>query len=601
MTAAVRPVSGAPPAGPAGGDLVGSTYPNPVIAAGKVTIPDLAFDPATQAELDALSSSVVHLAGAETVTGAKTFTGTTIVPVPAPGTQQAANAVYVEGLIAAVSVRGLKDPVRLATTTALPAHTRSGIVLTASANGALAVDGVAPSVGDSLLYKDGAGISSGVQVGHIENGLYTVTAPGSAGTPWVLTRRVDADVTGDLVTGTVVRVTEGTANAGTSWTLSTVGTITIGTTAQVWGPLNSGGIRTTVQPNEGRTLLHADLINESDGLDNPWQIHASGSFFGAFYDSVIGFGVNVSRAAPGLIWFDQWEQGYHPGGDPNTWWGERFSVFRSHSGNVETRLGVGCVFQEQTVGGTGSGGAETFNLAYGINCTSFSVSSVANAIGTFTPAGQDWATTFDVGGVSHTPGSGGPNPAYYFRGKVGQVNNSEPTTFYVGHGDYSPGDFPGLAFQVATPNAASLNLHNVGVVRLSLAGASADQAKVQLNTNANLGAVLDILQPPAGNGGMSGLTLREAGSPDAVLLNVTKSTGAGILQVGSVSDLGVYVGTNLGVGAFSYGGALGVINLATTTAPTSSPSSGHILYTDPITGALMARSAAGNVYTLAGP
>jgi hypothetical protein len=62
-----------------------------------------------------------------------------------------------------------------ATTTALPANSNSSGVLTASVNGALpSIDTVAPAVGDTVLVKN--------EGNQANNGIYTVTALGAAGT-----------------------------------------------------------------------------------------------------------------------------------------------------------------------------------------------------------------------------------------------------------------------------------------------------------------------------------------------------------------------------------------------------------------------------------
>lgn len=119
-----------------------------------------------------------------------------------------------------------KAPVRVATTTALPAYTfsASANTITANANGALPnIDGVALAVGDRLLLKDGAAGA--------DNGIYTVTSLGSAGTPFVLTRAADANVSADVVTGMATIVTAGTVNANSIFRLTTAGVIALNTTA----------------------------------------------------------------------------------------------------------------------------------------------------------------------------------------------------------------------------------------------------------------------------------------------------------------------------------------------------------------------------------
>lgn len=123
-----------------------------------------------------------------------------------------------------------KDAVRVATTAALPAVTYDngasgvGATLTANANGALpSIDGVGLSVGNRLLVKN--------QVAGLQNGIYTVTDLGSAGTPFILTRAVDADVNAEVTQGLFTIASEGSSQAQQGFMLTTSDPITVGTTA----------------------------------------------------------------------------------------------------------------------------------------------------------------------------------------------------------------------------------------------------------------------------------------------------------------------------------------------------------------------------------
>lgn len=92
----------------------------------------------------------------------------------------------------------------------LPAFTAAGAgpgkTLTANANGALTVDGVLMTVGKRILYQFGNNAAQA------NRGLYTVTAAGSAGTPWILTRTTDFDenVLTEINDGNLINVTSGT-------------------------------------------------------------------------------------------------------------------------------------------------------------------------------------------------------------------------------------------------------------------------------------------------------------------------------------------------------------------------------------------------------
>ncbi len=122
-----------------------------------------------------------------------------------------------------------KDSVRLATDAALPAYTQAGTgvgaTLTADANGILTVDGIAMVLGDDVLVKDEA-----ASPGHPDHGLYEMTTEGTAGVPFVLTRRTDADEDGEVTAALQVPVEEGTVNLDSYWSLTTNNPIVVDTT-----------------------------------------------------------------------------------------------------------------------------------------------------------------------------------------------------------------------------------------------------------------------------------------------------------------------------------------------------------------------------------
>ena len=154
-------------------------------------------------------------------------TGTVTVPSGYAGragftSDSLANKSYVDSVANGLDV---KASVRLATAAALAACTynNGAGTLTADANGALSVDGVAVAVDDRILVKD--------QAAGLQNGFYKVTATGGAGAAFVLTRTPDADAASELTAGAFTFTEEGTANADNGYVLSTDGAVTLGTTA----------------------------------------------------------------------------------------------------------------------------------------------------------------------------------------------------------------------------------------------------------------------------------------------------------------------------------------------------------------------------------
>lgn len=159
------------------------------------------------------------------------------------------------GVDAAVMVCA-KDPVHAATTAALPAHTRSGNVLTALADGALAAqDGETLTANQRLLVKDeGSGT-------HLENGIYIVMAVGDGTHPWKLQRASDLAASSDVCCCVTVRVRAGTVSAGKRYEQMTMGTITLNTTALRFALIENvlqEAFKSTGAVSSGTTILPAD-------------------------------------------------------------------------------------------------------------------------------------------------------------------------------------------------------------------------------------------------------------------------------------------------------------------------------------------------------
>jgi hypothetical protein len=130
-----------------------------------------------------------------------------------------------------------KSSVDVATTGSLPAYARVDNVITASAPGALpSIDGEPLSVDDSLLLWHGADGE--------DNGIYLVTQLGDGGTPFILTRRPDADRDEYVTAGMTFRVMKGSVyggGSGTLFVLQTPDPIVLNTTELTFGAEVSGG------------------------------------------------------------------------------------------------------------------------------------------------------------------------------------------------------------------------------------------------------------------------------------------------------------------------------------------------------------------------
>jgi hypothetical protein len=151
---------------------------------------------------------------------------------------------YVDAVATGLDV---KDSARVTTTIALPTYTQSGAgvgaTLTATANGSINITGIDSIT--SLILNDRILVRSIGTTSDTHNGVYDLTQVGDGSNPWVLTRSTDFDETSKVGTGAYVLINDGVVFAGSAWTVTTSGIITIDTTAIIFSQFSTPTPATT--------------------------------------------------------------------------------------------------------------------------------------------------------------------------------------------------------------------------------------------------------------------------------------------------------------------------------------------------------------------
>ena len=108
------------------------------------------------------------------------------------------------------------------------------LTITAGSNGALTMDGGTPALNDRILLKD--------QSTNTQNGPYKYTQLGDSTHPYILTRTTDFDTSAEAKPGTLIFITGGTVNGGSSWLCTAIPTVVLDTTAITWVLFNAVGV-----------------------------------------------------------------------------------------------------------------------------------------------------------------------------------------------------------------------------------------------------------------------------------------------------------------------------------------------------------------------
>lgn len=160
----------------------------------------------------------------------------------------------------------------------------NGATLTANANGRFLMDGGVPVVGDRVL----------VTTQGSSNGIYTITTLGNGAAPWVLTRAIDYNTSGNIQTGGITTLDSGNVNAGLTFQGTFVGPLTVGTTTITFASVTFKPSPVGIGKQFGYVITWWDAKRRTESL--PW-----GAFVGedGFWNSAaFAFAANDASISP---------------------------------------------------------------------------------------------------------------------------------------------------------------------------------------------------------------------------------------------------------------------------------------------------------------
>jgi hypothetical protein len=209
-------------------------------------------------DIPSLSATYLPLTGG-TMSGAIAMGSNKVTGVTDPtSAQDAATKNYVDTQLNQLNPAAAVKSASTASITGTYTNAVSGVCIgdtfQVTSTSAFVVDGVTPSVGDRVLFKD--------QSSTFQDGVWTLTTAANVGVLGaLLTRALDSDSSADLNSGQIVPVSGGTVNAGSSW-YQTAANTTCNTSTQTW---------TAFQKASSAYLLAANNLSDVASSATSWN------------------------------------------------------------------------------------------------------------------------------------------------------------------------------------------------------------------------------------------------------------------------------------------------------------------------------------------